>query len=164
MRSVGWTYLDTGNLVRAREIHEANLVRARELGNRALEGSTLGMLGTVLVAEGRAHEGFPYIEQAYRLHREVDQPVEASIDLWRFAEALAAVDRAEEAVELASLSAALREEIGTGVPWVDRKMTAVLGDLRERLDLAAFERAWEQGKRITPDAAVAMALAARSGA
>jgi predicted ATPase len=162
MRSVGWTYLETGDLARAREIHEANLVRAREIGNRALEGSTLSVLGTILVSEGRAGEGFPLIERAYRLHREVDQPMEASVDLWRLAEALAAIDRAGEAVELASLSAALREEIGAGIPWVDRKMTEVLDDLRERLDPAAFERAWERGKRMTPDAAVAMALAARS--
>jgi hypothetical protein len=120
------------------------------------------VLGTILVSEGRAGEGFPLIERAYRLHREVDQPMEASVDLWRLAEALAAIDRAGEAVELASLSAALREEIGAGIPWVDRKMTEVLDDLRERLDPAAFERAWERGKRMTPDAAVAMALAARS--
>jgi hypothetical protein len=53
-------------------------------------------------------------------------------------------------------------EIGAGIPWVDRKMTEVLDHLRERLDPAAFERAWERGKRMTPDAAVAMALAARS--
>ncbi|HET9671251.1 MAG TPA: tetratricopeptide repeat protein [Actinomycetota bacterium] len=163
MRSVGWTYHDTGDLARAREIHETNLVRAREIGNRALEGTTLGVLGTILVAEGRAQESFPLLEQAYRLHREVGQPVEASVDLWRFAEALAAVDRPEEAVGLASLSAALREEIGTGVPWVDRKMAKTLDDLRERLDPAAFERAWERGRRLTPDAAVALALAARSG-
>jgi tetratricopeptide (TPR) repeat protein len=162
MRSVGWTYHDTGDLARAREIHEANLVRAREIGNRALEGTTLGVLGTILVAEGRAQESFAFLEQAYRLHGEVGQPVEASVDVWRFAEALAAVDRAEEAVELSSLSAALREEIGTGVPWVDRKMGELLDDLRERLDPAAFDRAWDRGKRLSPDVAVAMALAARA--
>jgi hypothetical protein len=51
------------------------------------------------------------------LHRAVNQLVEASIDLWRLAEALAAVDRAEEAVELSSRSAALREELGSRIPW-----------------------------------------------
>jgi len=159
MRSVGWTYHDTGDLARAREIHEANLLRARELGNRAIEGTTLGVLGTILVAEGRALEAFSFIEQAYRLHGETAQSIEASVDLWRFAEALAAVDRAEEAVELASLSAALREELGASIPWVDRKMGEVLDDLRGRLDPAAFERAWERGKRLTPDTAVARAVA-----
>jgi tetratricopeptide (TPR) repeat protein len=158
VRSVGWTYHDTGDLARAREIHEANLLRAREIGNRAIEGTTLGVLGTILVAEGRAPESFPSIEQAYRLHRQVDQPVEASVDLWRFAEALAAVDRAEEAVELTSLSVALREELGASVPWVDRKTGEMLEDLRGRLDPAAFERAWERGKRLTPDDAVAIAI------
>ena len=158
-RNIGWTYQETGDLTRARDINEANLLRARAVGNRSIEGTTLGILGAILVAEGRAPEAFAFLEQAHRLHLEVDQPIEASIDLWRFAEALAAVDRAEDAVGLASLSAALREELGASIPWVERKMNAVLDDLRTRLDPAAFERAWEQGKRLTPDAAVAMAVA-----
>jgi len=159
MRSIGWTYHDTGDLARAREIHEANLVRARELGNRAIEGTTLGVLGTILVAEGRALEAFSFIEQAYRLHEETGQSVQASVDLWRLAEALAAVDRPEEAVGLASLSEVLREELGASVPWVNRKMGEMLDDLRGRLDPAAFEQAWEGGKRLSPDTAVATAVA-----
>ena len=160
MRSIGWTYHSTGDLARARVIHEANLLRARAAGNLAVEGTTLGVLGTILVEGGRAPDGFPFIEQAYRLHREVERSVEASIDLWRFAEALAAVNREEEAVELASLSAALRDELGMSVPWVNREMDEILGELRQRLDPAAFERAWERGKRLDQDAAVAMAVAA----
>ena len=58
-RSLGWTYHDTGDFARAREIHEANLRRAREVGNRAVEATTLGVLGTILVDERACGGGLP---------------------------------------------------------------------------------------------------------
>jgi predicted ATPase/class 3 adenylate cyclase len=157
-RSFAWTYHDTGDLERARTIHEANLRRAREVGNPAVEATTLGVLGTILVEGGRAEQAFPFIEQAYRLHHELGESVEVMTDLWRFAQALAGVGRAEEAVELGSLSAALREELGARIPWVERKTEETLATARQQLDPAAFDEAWERGRRLDPDAAVAMAL------
>ena len=157
-RSVGWTYHDTGDLTRAREIHEANLRRARELGNRAVEATTLGVLGSILVDEGRAPEAFPSLEQAYRLHRELHEPLEVATDISRFAEALVAIGRAEQAVELGSLGQALREELGARIPWVERQAGRTLEAPREQLPPEAFEQAWERGKRLTPDAAIAKAL------
>jgi predicted ATPase/class 3 adenylate cyclase len=156
-RSVGWTYHDTGDFARAREIHEANLRRAREVGNRAVEATTLGVLGTILVESGRPGEALPILEQAYGLHRDLGEAVEVSVDVWRFAAALAGMGRPGEAVELASLSAALREELGART-WVERKTEETLATAREQLDPAAFDAAWERGKRLTPDDAVAIAL------
>lgn len=65
--------------------------------------------------------------------------------------------RAEEAVELASLSAALREELGATIPWVERGAEKTLVDAKQQLDPATFQEAWERGRRLTPDAAVALA-------
>jgi tetratricopeptide (TPR) repeat protein len=157
-RGVGWTYHGTGDLKRAGEIYDANLQRARELGNRSVEATMTGDLGTILVEDGRAPEAFPFLEQAYRLHYELGESVEVMTDLLRFAEALAGIGHAEEAVELGSLSAALREELGVRVPWVERKTVETLASVREQLDPAVFEQAWDRGRRLTPDAAVAKAL------
>jgi hypothetical protein len=79
-------------------------------------------------------------------------------DLSRLAAALAGIGESEPAVELASLSDALREELGARVPWVERIAEGALGPVRDRLDPATFERAWERGRRLTPDDAVARAL------
>ncbi|HUF59824.1 MAG TPA: tetratricopeptide repeat protein [Actinomycetota bacterium] len=158
-RSVGWTYHDTGDLERARAIHEGNLERAREVGNRVLEATTLGVLGTILVEDGRADDAFPFLEQAYRLHRDLGEALEVSVDVWRFAEALASLGRWESMVELASLSTALREEHGERT-WVERKKEETLAAARRQLDPSAFDRAWERGERLTPDDAVGKALAA----
>ena len=162
-RSLGWTYHDTGDLERAREIHEANLVRAREVGNSAVEATTLGVLGSILVDGGRAEEAFPYFEEAFRLHQELGERVEVAIDVWRFAQALAQIGRAADAVELVSLSRALREELGARSPWVERGTEETIAALRKDLDRPAFEAAWERGKRLTAEAAVARAIAVDSG-
>jgi hypothetical protein len=114
------------------------------------------------VDDGRADEAFLLLEQAYRLHRELGESAEVSTDVWRFAEALAAIGLAEEAVELGSLSAALREELGARVPWVERKTEETLAALRAQLDPAAFEQAWERGMRLTPDDAVTAASVMRN--
>jgi hypothetical protein len=79
-------------------------------------------------------------------------------DLSRLAAALAATGETEQAVELSSLSDALREELGARVPWVERMAEETLASVREQLDPAAFDHAWERGRRLTLDNAVAMAF------
>ena len=155
-RSLGWTYHDTGDYARAREIHESNLRRAREVGNTGVEATTLGVLGGILLDEGKAHEAFPYIEQAYRMHAESGATIDVAIDLWRFAKALGGVGRAEEAAQLASLSDALREELGSRVPWVEREADKTLAHVKAQLDPVVFRDAWERGKRLSIERAVAM--------
>jgi predicted ATPase len=159
-RSIASTYQQTGDLVHAREIDESNLVRARQVGNRAIEGTTLGDLGTILVEEGRVPEALVFLGEAYRLHGAAHQSIEASIDIWRIAQGLAAIDRAEDAVALSSLSAALREELGASVPRVERKTRDLLDELRGRLGPVAFNDNWERGRLLDPDVAVAGAITA----
>ena len=157
-RSIGWTYHDTGDLERAREIHEENLRRARELGNEGVEATTLAVLGTIAVDQRRAEDAFPLIEAAYRFHRDLGESLEVATDLSRLAAALALTGDAQRAVELSSLSDALRTELGARVPWVERLAEETLANARDQLDQTAFERAWERGQRLTPDTAVELAL------
>jgi hypothetical protein len=65
--------------------------------NRSVEATTLGVLGTLAIDEGRALDALPLLEQAHGLHRDLGESLEAVIDLWRFAAALAATGRAEQA-------------------------------------------------------------------
>jgi hypothetical protein len=43
------------------------------------------------------------------------------------------------------------------IPWVERGAEKNLVATKQQLDPAAFQEAWECGRRLTPDAAVAMA-------
>jgi predicted ATPase len=159
-RSLGWTYHDTGDLERARAIHEENLRHARELGNVGVEATTLAVLGMLLIDEGHPDDALPLLAAAYRLHEDLGESLEVATDLSRFAAALAGKGEPEAAAELSSLSDALREELGARVPWVERLAERTIADVREALDPVTFERAWERGRRLTPDDAVALALEA----
>ena len=159
-RSLGWTYHDSGDFQRAREIHEGNLRRAREVDNPGVEATTLAVLATIAIDEGRPAAAFPLLEDAYRIHLELGESLEVATDLSRFAAALAASGEPGRAVELLSLSDALREELGARVPWVERIAEGTLVSVRDELAPEVFEQAWERGSRLTPDAAIAKALAA----
>jgi predicted ATPase len=159
-RSFAWTYHALEDLERARALHEENLRRAREMGNRPVEATTLGSLGTIAIDEGRASDALLVLEQAYRLHAHLGERLDAAIDLVRFSAALADIGLAEQAVELNSLSDSLREELGTRMPTVERMAEKALARPQEQLEPIEFDEAWERGRRLTPDDAVAMALAA----
>jgi len=62
------------------------------------------------------------------------------------------------AVRLISCFEALREEIGGGKAWVARMNEETLATIRAQLDETAFADAWEQGRTLTADDAVALAL------
>jgi hypothetical protein len=69
----------------------------------------------------------------------------------RFASVLALARRPEDAVRVLSSSAALHEKIGAMPPYVAKLSTQTLE-----------ADAWEQGRRMTADEAVALALDALS--
>jgi len=57
------------------------------------------------------------------------------------------------------LSERLREEIGAAVyTWVVEMNEGTLDMVRAQLDEAAFAEAWEQGRALTVDEAVALVL------
>ena len=64
----------------------------------------------------------------------------------------------EESAQLLSLAAALREEYSTKVHWEERHAGKPLAAVRTQLDRGRVDDAWERGKRLSPDDAVAMAL------
>lgn len=63
------------------------------------------------------------------------------------------------AARLLSSSEALHEELGASLrPWLAEMNEDTLTTLRAQLDEAAFAEAWEQGRVLTADEAVARAL------
>jgi predicted ATPase/class 3 adenylate cyclase len=147
----------------ARDLHEQELRAARSLGNRRIVARALAQLAVVAVDQGRVDDAFAMLEEAARIDREVGEMVELAVDLSRFAHALAATDRARAAATLLSSSEAFRAEIGaTFLPWAVKMNARTLAAIRSQIDEAAFAEAWEQGRALSVDQAVAMALDRRS--
>jgi hypothetical protein len=66
--------------------------------------------------------------------------------------------KADAAARLLSCFEAQRERIGVSEAWVVRMNEETLAAIRARLDEGAFVEAWEQGRALTIDEAVALAL------
>ncbi|HEX9599772.1 MAG TPA: adenylate/guanylate cyclase domain-containing protein [Gaiellaceae bacterium] len=159
-RSLAWAVIGLGDRDRGRALHEENLRRARALSNKRIEAITLGALAMHAVQDGRIEEAVSMMNESHRLHRELGDPIQTALDVCRFAALLAAKGTAVTAAQVLSCSDALCEEIGYGLrswdpEFVDETLTAIRGQLD---DEAAFAEAWEQGRALTADQAVALAL------
>ena len=66
--------------------------------------------------------------------------------------------KADTAARLLSCFEALRDQIGVSEAWVARMNEETLSAIHARLDEGVFAEAWEQGRALTIDEAVALAL------
>jgi predicted ATPase/class 3 adenylate cyclase len=159
-RTLAFTYERSGDTKRAVALHEDNLRRARALRDGEVEALTLAVLATMYVLyEGRVKDALPMLGEAYRIHRDLGERLAIMGDLYRFAGALAVAGKAGKAARLLSSAEVLREEFGSDVPWIREMNEGTLATVRAQLDEAAFSEASEQGRKLTPDEAVALALA-----
>jgi hypothetical protein len=66
--------------------------------------------------------------------------------------------QARAAAQLLGRAEALREEVGIRPVWLEKVNQGTLAILHAELDEAAFAEAWEVGRAMTLDEAVALAL------
>lgn len=158
---LAWNYYRGGDGDRARALWEDNLRGARATGNRNIEALSLGALAdNFAVEEGLVEDALSMLTEAYRIHRDLARPpVQTAMDLCRFARGLAFAGRTVAAARVLASAEALREEIGARARPVDAENDEkTLSAIRAQLDEAAFAEAWEQGRTLTADDAVALAL------
>jgi tetratricopeptide (TPR) repeat protein len=157
-RFLAGTYDDLGHRRRAREMHEEHLRVARSTGNKEIEGDMLGTLGTYALEEGRVDEALPLLKEGLLIDRDLGNRLEVVLILRTFARALALAGRVEIAARLLSSSETLREEEAFRRTWFGEPGEEVLSPIRSQLDEATFVRAWEVGRKLTMDEAIALAL------
>ena len=157
-RMLAWMCYRLGDRERGRALHEGNLRRARAIGNEHIEASTLGALAMIAIDQGRVDDALSMLKESHRIDRDLGDSIGIARDLCRVARVLAAVGRAETAARLLSGSMALYEELGASLrPWLAEMNEETLTTIRAQLDEAAFGEAWEKGRALTADEAVALA-------
>lgn len=163
-RRLAWTYEHLHGPERATALHEENLRSARTSGDRAMQAETLAVLGQYALERGEVEEGVPMLKEAYDLHRgrpDFPERYQTVILVCRFAYALALAGRPREAAALLACAPARFEELGVALePWVAKINEATLELVRAELDDAEFEQAREEGRRLTVDEAIALAVVA----
>jgi hypothetical protein len=155
---------ELGDGRRARALDEANLALARQLGNEQIEATTLDGLARHALDEGRLGEAASLATDSLATYHRLNDPHGVAIELRRCACALALQGRAETAAQLLAGADAVHKEIGGVMPWVARMKEQALTSIRAQLDESTFAEAWEQGRALSPDEAVALALAEASDA
>jgi predicted ATPase/class 3 adenylate cyclase len=157
--SLAFTRHSAGDLEAARTLHEENLALARLLPNPRFEARSLAQLAVIAADQERPQEALALLREALRLDREMEESVQLVYDLCRCARALAGARRADDAVRLLSKAEALREEVGVRFrPWGVRMNERTLEIVHAALDDADFRAAWEEGRTLTLEQAVALAL------
>ncbi len=157
-RLLAWSYESLGDTERAGALQRENLHRARAAGNEHMQAQALEGLAIFAVARGSPQEAVPMVEQAYRIHRDLGDVFRIAVAVCRVARPLAALGSAEVAARVLSSGQALCEEAGANVPWVTTMNEETLAAIRSQLDEAALAEAWEQGRGLTADEAVALAV------
>jgi predicted ATPase len=157
-RVLAWSCNQLGDRPRAIELLEDNVRQARALGDTAIESRSLASLGSHATDEGRGADAVRLLAEAYHLGKQVGDSYMAPITVCRMAGALAVDGRPTLAATVLAAGETLLEEIGAGEPWI----SAMNDESRERIlaqiDEEAFAAAWQAGKGLSADEAVALAL------
>ena len=159
MRALAWCHEELGDQERHNELTEEILHRARAAGDAMMEARALAVLGTIATDEGRLQDALPLLDQAFRIDQQLGDPDEIGTDLIRFARALALAGRPEPAARLLSVREASRPDPESRDPsWLAKMEREALEAARAALDESGFAAAWNEGRRTTPEEAVAQAL------
>jgi tetratricopeptide (TPR) repeat protein len=158
-RFLAWAYNELGEADLARRLLEDNLHRARASGDAHIEATSLEQLGGYAVGEGRIRDAVRMLDEAYRVNRDLGDVYRIPFIVCRLGRALAAAGMAEAAARVLSSGQALLEEIGAREDWAARMNEQTLASIRTQLDEPALAEAWEEGRKLTADEAVAFALA-----
>jgi predicted ATPase/class 3 adenylate cyclase len=164
-RRLAWSYEELGDLPRARRIHEENVRRARDQGDEFIEARSLSVLGTYHLEEGRVEPAIPLLAEAHRLHQgrtAIPDRYQDVILLCRFARALVLRGEAAATIRLLSCAEAGFEELeineGKAEGWIVRMNERTQELIGSTIDEATAATAAEEGRKLTVDEAVTLAL------
>ncbi|HEU5432304.1 MAG TPA: tetratricopeptide repeat protein, partial [Thermomicrobiales bacterium] len=148
-----------GDLGRAVALHEAALALRREMGDHVGVATSLMNLGLVVADLGDYERAAALQAESLTLDVEVGFARGLPDNLENFARIAEAIREDERAARLFGAAEALR--IRLGFPWVpfdrDDNQRLIAG-LRERLGETAFAAAWDAGRAMSLDDAIAVAL------
>ncbi len=167
-RRLAWSYEELGDVDHARLLQEDILRRARASGDEFLEAKALSVLAQYALDAGQVDEAvISNLQEAHRFYRGRRSHADRywhAILVSRFGRALALKGRTAAAAHLLACFESLVEdmgrEFGTGQveSWVARMNDETLAVIRAGLDETVVAKAWEEGRKLTADEAVGLAL------
>jgi predicted ATPase/class 3 adenylate cyclase len=164
-RRLAWAYESLGYLGRAREIQEDNLRRARAAGDAFIESRSLAVLAQYELDQGNVEPAIPLLAEAHRIgggRPGIPDRYQEVILVCRFARALALEGEVTTAIRLLSCADAGFDELevneGSAERWVVRMNEQTREIVGSSIDDATTAAAVEEGRRLSVDQAVTLAL------
>ena len=146
----------------ARALLEDVLRQARASGDAYMEATALDDLAEYALDEGRIDDGLSLLRQSIRMSTRLTRAVRIQENLLRFAYAFAAQKKPEVAASLLSFSTTRIEQTQSvapyGVAYTAEMKEKTLTLIRGQLEDAALAEAWQQGRTLTEEEALALAL------
>ncbi|HJP71327.1 MAG TPA: adenylate/guanylate cyclase domain-containing protein [Candidatus Limnocylindria bacterium] len=135
-RNVAWMEYELGNRAEAESLHQEVIRRARADGNRRMEASSLGALAEYAILDGRPADGLDRLRRSTIMHRENGEMIEVTINLRRYARALAELGDVEAALRIIGAADAADDEMGAArASWVrdldDGTLAIAARDMRQ---------------------------------
>jgi predicted ATPase/class 3 adenylate cyclase len=157
--NLSWACQELGDEQRARDLAEELLRRARASGSRRELAFALDLVSSRERDDVRLEEAFDMALEGLRIRQE-EGDVQHQLDgLSRLAAIHVRAGQKEMATVLLSSSLHLHAELGMEVPlYQEKRNEATLELIEAGVDEQALAEVWEQGKKLTLDEAVALAL------
>ena len=158
-RILAWTHRELGEHDAARQLMEDIVVRARKLGDKQLESRSLDLLAGYALEEERVVDALRLLKEAHRINAASGDLYWLPFIVCRFAQALARTGKAETAVRVLSAGEALLDKMGSRPHWMQSSNERTRAAARSAMSDERFVEAWEEGRNLTAEDAVALALA-----
>jgi len=156
-RTLAHRRMERGDLEGAEPLYAENLTQARALGNTLREHQSLGALALIAAEQGRVEEALSLAREHILLAPSQGE-LDVSTSLSRTAFVLACAGRAAAATPILACSEQMADEIGAVQTWVSEMNERTRAQAREQLGDDAFAEAWERGRALTADEALALAF------
>ncbi|MGH2418483.1 MAG: ATP-binding protein [Candidatus Limnocylindria bacterium] len=158
----GWILGGLGDREGERRIHEQSLRIAREIGNAAIEADALAQLGMGASDAGRFDDAVQLLRESIRIDHQRGMTANVATNLGRLASVLVRQGELRDAARLFESEPRLFGELGSRMPWwAQERYEETVAVLREQMDQQALEEAVAEGRSLSVDDTVALALGQR---
>jgi tetratricopeptide (TPR) repeat protein len=154
-----WIVGELGDPEGEDRLHQESLAIAREIGNAGIEADALAQLGMSARDDGRLDDAVALLRESITIDHRRGMAANIATNLGRLASVLVRRGDAIAAARLLAVEQAVLDQQGADMPWwAKRRANETLDLIKKHLDPAAIERASSEGRSLSVDEAVALAL------
>jgi hypothetical protein len=160
LEAEGYTAFMTDDLETARSVLEEALAMAEASGDSFAVATSHHTVGQVARLQGRLEDAAVHYRSAIAMASQMGDTVAVTEPLQGLAAVLIVGDDPERGVRLLGANASIRERAGGGPPPEYLRLGDPFTPARERLGDERYQAAWEAGKAMSAEDAIADALEA----